>query len=241
MAPEVLNGQYNEKCDIWSCGVVLYLLLTGNNPFESNDENKLLDLIKKGLYNKRALEFASYEAKDLLDNLLTIDYEKRLSAEAALNHPWFKKTLKSKKTQEAQEKQVLTNLVNFNAREKVQTAIFHFFTHYIALESDKNYLLNQFKEIDTNFDGTLNKEEILNAVKKSFPNLSKEAGDSLFRELDLNKNDKIDYSEFITATIDKEKFLNVNRIEQIFNLFDTVFYYLYLIFICKRIMMDKYL
>lgn len=227
MAPEVLNGHYNEKCDMWSCGVVFYLLLTGNNPFESNDEKKLLDLIKKGSYSNKSLELASNEAKNLLENLLTIDYEKRLSAEAALNHPWFKKSCfkeKSKNINEAQEKQILTNLVNFNAKEKVQTAIFHFFTHYIALENDRNYLIKKFKEMDVNLDGTLNKEEILNSVKKCFPNLSKEAADSLFRELDLNKNDKIDYSEFITATIEKEKFLNLNRIEQIFKLFDTVFY-----------------
>lgn len=91
VAPEVLKGNYDFSCDVWSLGVILYIMLCGYPPFEG-DNNK--EIFKRVLQQK--LEFdpedwseISDEAKDLITKMLSKDPAKRLSILDALNHPWF--------------------------------------------------------------------------------------------------------------------------------------------------------
>ena len=92
MAPEVLNQKYNEKCDIWSCGVIMYILLSQRPPFGGNNEDEIFANVKKEIYDLKSPPFdkISEKAKDLIKKTLTFDYNKRISAADALNHPWFK-------------------------------------------------------------------------------------------------------------------------------------------------------
>ena len=98
MAPEVLVGKYNEKCDLWSCGVICYILLCGYPPINSKNEKELIDKIKEGNYEFDPMEWDSISdlAKDFVKSLLEKDPEKRVNAQQALNHPWI---LARRKTQ----------------------------------------------------------------------------------------------------------------------------------------------
>ena len=92
IAPEVLNKNYNEKCDTWSCGVIMYILLSQRPPFGGRNDKEIMDNVKKGTYDLQSPPFnkLSESGIDLINKLLTIDVDKRISAEEALNHPWFK-------------------------------------------------------------------------------------------------------------------------------------------------------
>ena len=92
IAPEVLKKHYNQKCDIWSCGVILYILLSGKPPFEGEDDNEIMANVTIGQYDLNCAPFnrISKSAKDLIKKLLVMDINKRISAHDALNHPWFK-------------------------------------------------------------------------------------------------------------------------------------------------------
>jgi calcium-dependent protein kinase len=92
IAPEVLKNKYNEKCDIWSIGVILYILLTGEIPFKGKNDHDTFELIKFGYLNFNGQEWkgVSNEAKIFVKKLLTIDPYSRPSAKYALDDPWVK-------------------------------------------------------------------------------------------------------------------------------------------------------
>jgi len=99
-SPEVIKGNYNEKCDIWSVGIIMYILLTGKMPFKGTSRNKIeKQILDKNFHCDGFLNLAkanvSAEGYDILTKLLCYDHEKRISAKEALNHPWFIKARKS--------------------------------------------------------------------------------------------------------------------------------------------------
>ena len=125
IAPEVLRQDYNEKCDIWSCGVILYILLSGRPPFNGITDKEILDKVKQGSYSmngkKTVLNLGpewlvvSADAKDLIKKMLTFDHRKRISAEMVLQHPWIQKKA-MQKVDEQNMLSALNNLRNFRVR-----------------------------------------------------------------------------------------------------------------------------
>lgn len=91
IAPEVLNHSYTEKCDIWSCGVILCLLLSGHPPFDGKTELEIFTKIIKGTYSLSSDIWSkvSNEAKVLISKMLTIDPDQRITADQALSDPWL--------------------------------------------------------------------------------------------------------------------------------------------------------
>lgn len=91
MAPEVLNGKYDERCDVWSLGVILYIMFTGSPPFKGGNSEQIMASVKKGKFNIDVPEMAnvSEPGKDLLRKMLTYNYENRVTAADCLNHEWF--------------------------------------------------------------------------------------------------------------------------------------------------------
>jgi calcium-dependent protein kinase len=91
IAPEVLTTEYNEKCDVWSIGVMMYILLSGRPPFDGKDDKEIIKKVRAGDYSTNANEWKSIsdEAVDLVDKLLEYDPKQRLSASEALTHPWI--------------------------------------------------------------------------------------------------------------------------------------------------------
>lgn len=97
IAPEVLQGNYTEKCDLWSIGVMLYIMLCGSPPFNGSDD-QIIAKVKKGVWSFRGQAWStiSEEAKDLVTKLMEKNVEARLTAVDALAHPWLKDKVKSK-------------------------------------------------------------------------------------------------------------------------------------------------
>ncbi|XP_026078221.1 calcium/calmodulin-dependent protein kinase type II subunit gamma-like isoform X3 [Carassius auratus] len=122
LSPEVLRKDpYGKPVDIWACGVILYILLVGYPPFWDEDQHKLYQQIKAGAYDFPSPEWDTVtpEAKNLINQMLTINPAKRITAEQALKHPWQRSTVASM----MHRQETVECLRKFNARRKLKGAI----------------------------------------------------------------------------------------------------------------------
>ena len=117
VSPEVLEGKYDNKCDIWGVGVISYMLLCGYPPFNGRNENEVYRKIKTCDYEFFDPEWTdiSENAKDFISKLLQPNPTKRLDAEKALEHIW----LESASSHVTIQKEVLTRLVNFRSPMRI--------------------------------------------------------------------------------------------------------------------------
>nr|XP_020460803.1 calcium/calmodulin-dependent protein kinase type II subunit gamma isoform X9 [Monopterus albus] len=124
LSPEVLRKDpYGKSVDIWACGVILYILLVGYPPFWDEDQHKLYQQIKAGAYDFPSPEWDTVtpEAKNLINQMLTINPAKRITAEQALKHPWV--CHRSTVASMMHRQETVECLRKFNARRKLKGAI----------------------------------------------------------------------------------------------------------------------
>ncbi|XP_062411115.1 calcium/calmodulin-dependent protein kinase type II subunit beta isoform X9 [Sardina pilchardus] len=124
LSPEVLRKEaYGKPVDIWACGVILYILLVGYPPFWDEDQHKLYQQIKAGAYDFPSPEWDTVtpEAKNLINQMLTINPTKRISAQEALKHPWV--CQRSTVASMMHRQETVECLKKFNARRKLKGAI----------------------------------------------------------------------------------------------------------------------
>lgn len=136
MAPEVFKGSYNEKCDIWSCGVMLYALLSGHFPFKGNTKKEMMFNILSGSYGLGGPEWdrVSPSAKAFLKHLLCYDPKKRYSAGQALKDPWIVKlTAESAAETEKLAAEALANLKSFRVSSSIARLKHAIYPLYFAI------------------------------------------------------------------------------------------------------------
>ena len=130
IAPEVLAKNYGAKCDILSCGVITYITLSGIPPFNGASDQEIMKKVKSGKFSFADPVWAtmSESAKDFITKLLTLDQNKRPSAEEALKHPWIVEAnkLQNESVSTDVAMNALSNLQSFNANSKLKQATYAF-------------------------------------------------------------------------------------------------------------------
>ena len=222
MAPEVVFDSYNEKCDIWSIGVILYMLLSGTPPFEGSSEEEIMQSVLTTDLNFKAKRWKkiSAEAKDLIRHMLTKSVPDRFTATEVLNHPFITNNHKGT----AKDHEVLTsalkNLSKFESESKLHRATLAFIVSQVMSSDELGGLKKTFSLIDKDGDGMLSRQEIKEAME-THTGFSEKNIDLLISKVDLDNNGLISYSEFLAATINWENELSRERLEHAFHAFDT--------------------
>ena len=227
IAPEVLRKHYNEKCDIWSCGVILYILLSGKPPFDGEDDNEIMGNVTTGQYDIHCAPFnrISKSAIDLIKKLLVMDTSRRISAQEALNHVWFKekkaKELYHQIKDENIIKKLLNNLKKYKRDSVIQETALAYLVHNFPQMNDVVNACKLFSQIDVNGDGKVTQKELLKGLKNKIKGESLEKDISaIYKNLDMDNNGFIEYEEFVRAAVSKEKFLTDNVLRFAFRYFD---------------------
>ena len=227
IAPEVLNKNYNEKCDIWSCGVIMYILLSQRPPFGGRDDYEIMETVKTGKYDLTSPPFdtISEEAKDLIRKALTMDPTKRISAEEALNHPWFKKYKSKELFTRVKDKNIIKDLIdnlkNYKRTSVIQeTALAYLVRHFTQIKDVVN-ACKLFNKIDHSADGKITKDELFKGISAIYndSNLQKDI-DEIFKNLDMDNDGYIGYEEFVRGAVNKEYFIQPNVLKFAFRYFD---------------------
>eukprot|EP01016_Furgasonia_blochmanni_P037415 TRINITY_DN4407_c0_g1_i32.p1 TRINITY_DN4407_c0_g1~~TRINITY_DN4407_c0_g1_i32.p1 ORF type:complete len:571 (-),score=146.77 TRINITY_DN4407_c0_g1_i32:253-1965(-) len=223
IAPEVLKKNYTEKCDVWSCGIIMYILLCGEPPFNGNSDEEIMKKVEKGVWVFKGDVWNSISegAKDLIKKMLEVDVKKRCTAEQAYNDPWIQNQSRKEDIDTPIAASILTNLRQFTAGQKLQQAMWVFLTSFLSSKEEKRELMQLFNQLDLNGDGVISKEELILGYRKimNFAGAEEEV-EKIMKMVDSNQSGSIDYSEFVTATINRQNMLSEERLRMAFKIFD---------------------
>ncbi|PIN07675.1 Ca2+/calmodulin-dependent protein kinase, EF-Hand protein superfamily [Handroanthus impetiginosus] len=219
VAPEVLHKNYGKEIDVWSAGVILYILLSGFPPFWAEKEKDIFEEILKGHVDLQTPPWPSISngAKDLIKKMLTMDPKKRITAAEALEHPWLKED--GEASDKLIDSAVLIRMKQFKAMNKLKKLALKVIAENLS-EKEIKGLKQTFNNMDTDGSGTITYEELRTGLSKLGSKLSETEIQQLMEGADVDKSGTIDYIEFITATMHRHRLDKEEHLYKAFQYFD---------------------
>lgn len=219
-APELLRGKYDERCDNWSLGVMMYLLLCGYPPFDGEAPEEIYSMILEGTYTMATSDWRNISslAKDLIFKLLQKDPENRITASEALNHEWFKKMLNPDPV--CTSPKVATLLKTPRSNKKLENEVLQLMIKYMP-ENEIKEFKETFRFFDKDNSGYISIQELKTSMSELGQNITDAEIEQLLKSVTAGKGRKsIKFSEFIVAAMDKN-YLTIERLWQVFQHLDT--------------------
>jgi calcium-dependent protein kinase len=223
MAPEVLKGEYDVKCDIWSCGVLLYIMLSGRQPFFGKNDNEIMVKIANFNYSFNFPEWqqVSEDAKSLLNSIF-VKSDLRPSAQDILKSDWVNGHIQN--TDQILLSLDINNCFSYGKLSVIHKSVMNFIAFTLKNEETKQ-LAEIYKTMDYNGDGVITFNELKNGilVLRSKLNLSitDTDFDELFSQIDVDRNGMINYTEFIASALKYPTYVKQEQVYEAFRNFDN--------------------
>ena len=233
LSPELIKGQMIKELDEWSCGVLMFYLLSGKFPFDGKTQEEIFNNIENQVLNLDIPELKniSPECKDLISQLLERDINKRIKAKNALEHAFFKIGIKMKKIiggmENKQAEKLLNSWIQLQKSNKQSNAgmfkkavLAYMALNFVEKEEEQKMKNLFYKLSGGNKNYLITKENFAQTIKQVSDNYTDEEINNLFDKLDDNKSGIIEYEELVRGLSDKEKLLNEKNMKAAFNFFD---------------------
>jgi calcium-dependent protein kinase len=227
VSPQVVQGQYGPKTDVWSCGVIAFVCLAGYAPFEGADEDEVLQSVLDGYldFDDPVWDDITEEARDFVAFLLTYEESERPSAEEALQHPWLK-SARSRRSRSCSKRRESTRtslgcLQSFQADSKLKQCVCSLIASQLLRKDEKEEIDIVFRSLDFDCDGKLTKEDVKQSYTEFFgEELSDGALDLMFQQVNFSGSGAIEYSEFVASTLMEQKLVDDTKLMAAFKMFD---------------------
>ncbi|OMJ91125.1 hypothetical protein SteCoe_6389 [Stentor coeruleus] len=212
-SPEMLRGEYSEKSDVWSAGIVLYSLLTQRQPFPKGSRSMVIDAISSAsvdFYNS-AFTGLSLDAQDLIKSMLKRDPDDRPTCEKILQHPWFGNS----KRMLPITYNITKKLLGFKITSKVAKRIMVFIVEQLALVRKDYAILGYFRSLDLNEDGKASKDEVLNVFNQVGLNVTQDI-DFIMENIDTKGTGKVRYLDLVLGLTNWSQEFKKKNLEKYF-------------------------
>ncbi|CAN4118034.1 unnamed protein product [Withania somnifera] len=219
VAPEVLLKHYGPEADVWTAGVILYILLSGVPPFWAETQQGIFDAVLKGHidFDSDPWPLISESAKDLIRKMLCMQPSERLTAHEVLCHPWICEN--GVAPDRALDPAVLSRLKQFSAMNKLKKMALRVIAESLS-EEEIAGLREMFKAMDTDSSGAITFDELKAGLKKYGSTLKDTEIRELMDAADVDNSGTIDYGEFIAATVHLNKLEREEHLMAAFQYFD---------------------
>jgi calcium-dependent protein kinase len=221
VAPEVLDGSgYGQECDIWSLGVIMYILLSGYLPFFGSTLADIYDKImeKKVNFEKPCWKAISEEAITLIKGCLNREPKNRITASDALKSSWFQAV--KEKDENPLSNEVYQSLISYRANSILKKEAMKILIKMMREEEIED-LRAEFRKMDTDFTGTISAHELEQAIRNMGKEVTANEIDDIIKNVDYLENGRINYSEFLAATISARAVISTEMLWALFKHFDT--------------------
>ncbi|XP_008679475.1 calcium-dependent protein kinase 21 isoform X1 [Zea mays] len=219
MAPEVLKRNYGPEVDVWSAGVILYILLCGVPPFWGDNDEKIAQAVLRGNidFNREPWPRVSANAKDLIRRMLDPNPSTRLTARQVLEHPWLKNadTAPNVSLGEA----VRARLQQFSAMNKFKKKALGVVARNLPVEELDKYV-QMFHLMDKDHNGNLTLEELMDGLHINGQPVPESEIRMLLEAADTDGNGTLDCDEFVTVSLHLKKMSNDEYLASAFRYFD---------------------
>ncbi|KAK9069964.1 hypothetical protein SSX86_010362 [Deinandra increscens subsp. villosa] len=219
MAPEVLKRSYGPEIDIWSAGVILYILLCGVPPFWAESEQGVAQAILRGQidFKREPWPSVSEGAKSLVRQMLEPDPKLRLTAMQVLEHPWLQNAKKAPNVPLGDA--VKSRLKQFSLMNRFKRKALRVIGDFLSNDEVED-IKEMFKKIDMDEDGIITTEELKSGLQKLNTQLAESEVQLLIEAVDTNGKGTLDYGEFVAVSLHLKKMANDEHLHKAFSYFD---------------------
>lgn len=224
MSPQVVQGVYTAQADLWSMGVVAFMLLSGSDPpFWGNNPQEIVSKVIYGTFKFKGKiwKSRSLECKDFVKSLIKMDPKIRLTAFEALKHNWMSKEIDL--SDEKPNSELLHDVENSIANYAVSPFLKKIALNVVAKNST-SYEIFELRKVFDEFDkdnaGTITFEELKVALGKT-GNYDEQEIKTIFEQLDVNENGVIMYTEFLAASLEAQGRIEERRVKEAFDVLDV--------------------